>query len=88
MQTRRTASWLAERMSKDGHTVAVLSGDLTVEQRIAVLDRFREGMEKVLITTNVLARGIILQFNNDYNKIINKICLLQNNFFFFFLIRN
>lgn len=56
--TRKTAGWLAEKMSKDGHAVAVLSGDLTVEQRIAVLDRFRAGLEKVLITTNVLARGI------------------------------
>lgn len=56
--TRKTAQWLAERMTKDGHAVALLSGDLTVEQRIAVLDRFREGKEKVLITTNVLSRGI------------------------------
>lgn len=57
-QTRRTAHWLAEQMSKDGHAVAVLTGDLTVEQRIAVLDRFRQGQERVLITTNVLSRGI------------------------------
>lgn len=56
--TRKTASWLSEKMSKDGHSVAVLSGELTVEQRIAVLDRFRAGLEKVLITTNVLSRGI------------------------------
>jgi len=56
--TRKTAQWLVERMTKDGHAVALLSGDLTVEQRIAVLDRFREGKEKVLITTNVLSRGI------------------------------
>lgn len=56
--TKRTASWLAEKMTKDGHAVAILSGDLTVEQRISVLDRFRAGLEKVLITTNVLARGI------------------------------
>ncbi|GAB0091429.1 RNA helicase [Sergentomyia squamirostris] len=56
--TRKTAAWLAGKMSKDGHSVAVLSGDLTVEQRLAVLDRFRNGMEKVLITTNVLSRGI------------------------------
>lgn len=47
-------------MSKEGHAVAVLTGDLTVEQRIAVLDRFRSGQEKVLITTNVLSRGITL----------------------------
>lgn len=45
-------------MAKEGHSVGVLSGELTVEQRLAVLDRFREGHEKVLITTNVLSRGI------------------------------
>ncbi|XP_018353617.1 PREDICTED: DEAD-box helicase Dbp80 isoform X3 [Trachymyrmex septentrionalis] len=55
--TKKTASWLAGKMTKDGHAVAILSGDLTVEQRISVLDRFRAGLEKVLITTNVLARG-------------------------------
>ncbi|XP_017784748.1 PREDICTED: DEAD-box helicase Dbp80 [Nicrophorus vespilloides] len=57
-QTRKSAAWLAEKMSKDGHAVALLSGELSVEQRIAVLDRYRSGKEKVLITTNVLSRGI------------------------------
>lgn len=56
--TRKTAGWLAEKMSGDGHAVAILSGDLDVQQRMQVLDRFRGGQEKVLITTNVLARGI------------------------------
>lgn len=56
--TRKTASWLSEKMSKDGHAVAILTSDLNVDQRIAVLDRFRQGLEKVLITTNVLSRGI------------------------------
>lgn len=58
LQTRKTAGWLSGKMSQDGHSVAVLSGELTVEQRLAVLDRFRAGLEKVLITTNVLSRGI------------------------------
>ena len=53
-QTREAASWLAEKMTADGHLVALLSGEITVEQRIAVLD----GKEKLLITTNVCARGI------------------------------
>lgn len=57
LQTRKTASWLAEKMTKDGHAVALLSGDLTIEQRAAVINRFRDGKEKVLITTNVTARG-------------------------------
>jgi len=59
--TRRTASWLAEKMTKDGHAVALLSGELTVDQRIMILDRYREGKDKVLITTNVLARGIDIE---------------------------
>lgn len=47
--TRKAAAWLAGKMSSDGHSVAVLSGDLTVEQRLAVLDRFRMGLEKFLL---------------------------------------
>ena len=57
-QARQSASWLAEKMTADGHSVALLSGEITVEQRLAVLNRFRDGKEKLLITTNVSARGI------------------------------
>ncbi|XP_072552956.1 ATP-dependent RNA helicase DDX19A [Salminus brasiliensis] len=56
--TRKIAAWLAGQMSKEGHQVALLSGEMVVEQRAAVIERFREGKEKVLITTNVCARGI------------------------------
>ncbi|XP_071946119.1 ATP-dependent RNA helicase DDX19A-like [Antedon mediterranea] len=59
--TKRTAAWLAEKMVKEGHAVALLSGELTTEQRIAVLNRFRAGKEKILITTNVMARGIDIE---------------------------
>jgi ATP-dependent RNA helicase DDX19/DBP5 len=34
--TRKTASWLAEKMRKDGHAVCLLSGELTVDERILV----------------------------------------------------
>ena len=60
LQTRRTAHWLAEKMTKDGHAVALLSGDLDIAQRAAIINRFRDGKEKVLITTNVSARGRLL----------------------------
>lgn len=57
-------------MSKDvgSNSVGVLNGDLTVEQRLAVLDRFREGLQKVLITTNVLSRGIDIE---QVNIVVN-----------------
>lgn len=51
------ASWLAESMTKEGHQVGVLSGEMTVEQRAAVIERYRQGKEKVLVTTNVCSRG-------------------------------
>lgn len=60
-RTKRTANWLAEKMTRDGHAVGLLSGELQVEQRVAVLKRYREGKEKVLITTNVMARGIDIE---------------------------
>ncbi|KFU98755.1 ATP-dependent RNA helicase DDX25, partial [Tauraco erythrolophus] len=60
-QTRRSADWLSVEMSQDGHQVALLTADLTVAQRANVIQRFREGKEKVLIATNVCARGIDVQ---------------------------
>ncbi|XP_054853848.1 ATP-dependent RNA helicase DDX25 [Eublepharis macularius] len=57
-QTRKNAKWLSVQLLNDGHQVALLSGELAVEQRAAIIQRFREGKHKVLITTNVCARGI------------------------------
>lgn len=57
VQTRRSADWLSVEMSQDGHQVAILTAELTVAQRAGVIQRFRDGKEKVLIATNVCARG-------------------------------
>jgi len=59
--TRKTASWLVEKMTEEGHAVALLSGELSTDQRMNVLDRYRDGLEKILITTNVLSRGIDIE---------------------------
>ncbi|KAK5972631.1 Atp-dependent rna helicase [Trichostrongylus colubriformis] len=56
--TRRSASWLAERMVEKGHSVGVLHGEMSVEERAESIQRFKDGDFKVLITTNVCARGI------------------------------
>ncbi|XP_048822920.1 ATP-dependent RNA helicase DDX25-like isoform X3 [Lagopus muta] len=57
-QTRRSADWLSVKMIQDGHQVAMLTAELSIVQRADVIQRFRDGKEKVLITTNVCARGI------------------------------
>lgn len=51
------ASWLTANLIKEGHQVSLLSGEMTVEQRAAVIERYRNGKEKVLVTTNVCSRG-------------------------------
>ncbi|KAJ0036314.1 hypothetical protein NQD34_004991 [Periophthalmus magnuspinnatus] len=56
--TRRMAAWLTKQLIEEGHKVALLSGEMTVDQRAAVIQRFRNGIEKVLVTTNVCSRGI------------------------------
>lgn len=49
-------------MTKEGHSVVSLHGKLEPAERDLVMDKFRSGESKVLITTNVIARGIdILQ---------------------------
>ncbi|KAI0360183.1 DEAD-domain-containing protein [Trametes cingulata] len=59
-QHRHTADRISQRMTAEGHKVASLHA--------AIIDNFREGKEKVLITTNVIARGIdILQVNMVVN---------------------
>jgi ATP-dependent RNA helicase DDX19/DBP5 len=45
-------------MSKDNHSISVLHGSFQGPQRDEVLNEFRSRKTKVLITTNVLARGI------------------------------
>lgn len=56
--TKRTADMLYQKMKQEGHTVSVLHGSLDNADRDRLIDDFREGRSKVLITTNVLARGI------------------------------
>ncbi|XP_011908690.1 PREDICTED: ATP-dependent RNA helicase DDX25 isoform X2 [Cercocebus atys] len=73
-QTRRNAKWLTVEMIQDGHQVSLLSGELTVEQRASIIQRFRDGKEKVLITTNVCARdSSIKQLNAEDMDEIEKI---------------
>lgn len=56
--TRKSVKWLSKKLANDGHAVAMLTGELDIEQRLAILNRFRDGKEKVLISTNIAARGI------------------------------
>ncbi|TFL03782.1 P-loop containing nucleoside triphosphate hydrolase protein [Pterulicium gracile] len=67
-QHRATADRISQKMSAQGHKVASLHGAKDASERDQIIDGFREGKDKVLITTNVIARGIdILQVNMVVN---------------------
>ncbi|KAL7753189.1 RNA helicase required for poly(A+) mRNA export [Sorochytrium milnesiophthora] len=55
---KETADDLARRMVAEGHAVSNIHGGLDPATRDVVMKDFREGRSKVLIATNVLARGI------------------------------
>ncbi len=59
MQHVKSAKWLAAEMEKLGHKTSLLHGqDMEAAERLKVMQEFRDGKSNVLITTNVLARGI------------------------------
>lgn len=55
---RQTAERIATKMTAEGHKVDSLHGKLDTAERDRTIDAFREGKSKVLIATNVIARGI------------------------------
>jgi ATP-dependent RNA helicase DDX19/DBP5 len=59
VQTRRDAQALTTQLREGGHTVSVLTGgEMTADERDRVIDEFRAGTTRVLVTTNVLSRGV------------------------------
>lgn len=66
--SRNTADEIARRMVADGHHVASLHGAKDAHERDNIIDRFRAGQDKVLITTNVIARGIDIP---QVNMVVN-----------------
>lgn len=59
--SRRTVDWLTRRMTEDQFTVASTHGSIRPEDRRKVMEEFRKGGSRVLITTDLLARGIDVQ---------------------------
>jgi len=59
--TRNKVEWLTENLRKKDFTVSATHGDLEQDQRNVILNEFRTGSSRILITTDLLARGIDIQ---------------------------
>jgi translation initiation factor 4A len=58
---RQRAEWLAEKMAAQGFPISFIHGEMPVEERKQRMDKFCEGEDRVLIATDMLARGIDVQ---------------------------
>ncbi|ORX43524.1 DEAD-domain-containing protein [Anaeromyces robustus] len=59
--TRRKVDWLTEKMQSREFTVSAMHGEMTQAEREIIMREFRSGSSRVLITTDLLARGIDVQ---------------------------
>ncbi len=67
-RTKHRAERVAEQLKNAGCRVACLQGNLSQNQRQAALDGFRNGSFKVLVATDIAARGIDVL---DISHVIN-----------------
>ncbi|KAJ1020826.1 hypothetical protein NDA18_005676 [Ustilago nuda] len=59
--TRRKVDWLTDKLTAREFTVSAMHGDMEQGQREIIMREFRSGSSRVLITTDLLARGIDVQ---------------------------
>ncbi len=67
-RTRKETREIAEKLIKDGYNAEALHGDLSQQVREQVMGRYRAKSIRVLIATDVAARGIDVQ---DITHVIN-----------------
>lgn len=56
--TKRKVDWLTDKMREANFTVSSMHGDMPQNDREAIMQEFRSGASRVLITTDVWARGL------------------------------
>merc|ERR1711985_174085 len=59
--TRRKVDYLADQMGKRDFTISTMHAELDQKERDLVMREFRSGSSRVLISTDLLARGIDVQ---------------------------
>lgn len=61
VNTRRKVDWLTEGLRAKDFIVSCMHGDMEQKERNVIMSEFRTGSSRVLITTDLLARGIDVQ---------------------------
>ena len=59
--SKRKAEYIKEQLALNGHVVHYIHGELTQEERNNIMSQFRGGEIRILISTDIIARGIDIQ---------------------------
>lgn len=62
--TRRTVDWLGRQLSDLSHTVGTMHAEMQRADRISAMRNFKRGSTRVLVTSDLMARGIDVQHVN------------------------
>ena len=57
-RTKNRADLIAETLRRSGHRAAEIHGNLSLERRRAALEGFRRGRYRILVATDIAARGL------------------------------
>lgn len=57
-RTKNRVDRLGQTLEQAGHRVAVIHGDLSLPQRLRALNGFKRGQVRILVATDIAARGI------------------------------
>ena len=61
VNTKHKAAQLAEKLKQKSFIVSVINSDMSTAERAATMKDFRKGASRILISTNLIARGIDIQ---------------------------
>ena len=61
INSRRKVDWLVDQMNAQDHSVSCIHGEMPQSERDIVMKEFRSGATRVLVTTDLMARGIDVQ---------------------------
>lgn len=76
--TKRKVEWIAGELNRHNHTVSAMHADMSRAERDAVMSAFRSGSSRVLVTTDLVARGIDVQ---HVNYVVNfDVPLIKENY--------
>lgn len=58
---KQKADWLSEKMTAQGYPVSCIHGELERNERRKRMDEFKSGESRVMVATDIIARGIDVQ---------------------------